>query len=288
MTLPTKRLRELLAAPGILASPGVYDGISAQIAAEAGFEVLYMTGSGVSLGTYGLPDVGLLTLTEMAESCRRITSVVPNPLIADADTGYGNAVNVTRTVREFVRAGAAAIHLEDQVTPKKCGHLEGKEVVSAEEMSLKISAAREARGASDLVIIARTDSRQGLGMEEALRRCRAYLKAGADVAFLEAPQGEEEIARAPRELDAPCLMNMGGKSLRLPVDALEKMGYKIVIYPGEMQRAGSFAMREVMRALREEGGVDSVEGKLISFEERFRLSGLDRVLELESKYLPRA
>ncbi len=287
MTTPSTRLRERLTEPGIIVAPGVYDGLSAQVAAEAGFDVLYMTGAGVSLGTFGTPDVGLLTLTEMADACRRITNAVDVPLMADADTGYGNAVNVTRTVREFIRSGAAAIQLEDQETPKKCGHLEGKQIVSAEEMCLKIQAAREARGESDLVIIARTDARQSAGMEEALRRCRLYKDAGADVIFLEAPQGEEEIALVPREIDAPCLMNMAGRSVRIPVKKLEEFGYKIVIFPGEGQRAGTFAMREVFETLRERGAVDTVENRLVSFDERFRLAGYDRVQALEKKFLPK-
>ncbi len=236
MTTPTKRLRELLAAPGILASPGVYDGISAQIAAEAGFEVLYMTGSGVSLGTYGFPDVGLLTLTEMAESCRRITSVVSNPVIADADTGYGNAVNVTRTVREFEGAGAAGIQFEDQVTPKKCSHLSGREVIDSEEMCLKIAAACEARRDSDLVIVARTDARESLGIDEAIRRGRAYREAGADILFITAPEGEEELARIPREIDAPCLLIMAWAAETIPLSRLAEMGFKLAIYPGDLQR----------------------------------------------------
>jgi 2-methylisocitrate lyase-like PEP mutase family enzyme len=284
---PSTLLRNRLAEPGIIVAPGVHDGLSAQVAAEAGFDVLYMTGAGVSLGTHGTPDVGLLTMTEMADACRRITQVVDRPLMVDIDTGYGNAVNVTRTIREFVRAGAAAVQIEDQETPKKCGHLEGKQVVSVEEMCLKLRAAREACGESDLVIIARTDARQSLGIKEALRRCGLYQEAGADVIFLEAPQGEEEIARVPREIDVPCLMNMAGRSVRIPVDSLEGFGYKVVIFPGEGQRASAFAMREVFETLREHGSVDSIEDRLVSFDERFRLAGYDRIRALEDKYLPK-
>lgn len=284
---PSAFLRKRLAEPGIIVAPGVHDGLSAQVAAEAGFDVLYMTGAGVSLGTHGTPDVGLLTMTEMVDACRRITHAVNRPLMVDIDTGYGNAVNVTRTIREFIRAGAAAVQIEDQETPKKCGHLEGKQVVSAEEMCLKLRAAREACGDSDLVIIARTDSRQSFGMEEALRRCRLYKEAGADVIFLEAPQGAEEIARVPQEIDAPCLMNMAGRSVRIPVNELEGFGYKVVIFPGEGQRASAFAMREVFETLREHGSVDSIEDRLVSFDERFRLAGYDRIRTLEEKFLPK-
>jgi len=279
-------LRVRLDSPGIIVAPGVSDGLSAQMAAAAGFDVLYMTGAGVSLGTFGTPDVGLLTLTEMAAACARITSAVGAPLIADADTGYGNALNMTRTVEEFIRAGAAAIQIEDQETPKKCGHLEGKRVVSAEEMALKIEAACAARGDSELLIVARTDARQSLGMDAALERCRLYREAGADILFLEAPQGEEEIARVPRELGAPCLMNMAGKSVRLPVSRLEEFGYKIVIFPGEAQRASAFAMREVFGALRERGGVESIEDRLLGFDERFRIAGYREIQKIEKKFLP--
>lgn len=285
--IPSTLLRKRLTEPGIIVAPGVHDGLSAQVAAEAGFDVLYMTGAGVSLGTHGTPDVGLLTMTEMADACRRITYAVDLPLMVDIDTGYGNVVNVTRAIREFIRAGAAAVQIEDQETPKKCGHLEGKQVVSAEEMCLKLRAAREACGESDLVIIARTDARQSFGMEEALRRCRLYKEAGADVIFLEAPQGEEEIARVPREIDAPCLMNMAGRSVRIPVKTLEEFGYKAVIFPGEGQRASAFAMHEVFETLREHGSVDSIEDRLVSFDERFRLAGYDRIRALENKFLPK-
>jgi len=284
---PSNFLRERLSSPGIIVAPGVSDGLSAQMAAEAGFDVLYMTGAGVSLGTFGTPDVGLLTLTEMAAACARITSVVDTPIIADADTGYGNALNMTRTVKEFIRAGAGAIQIEDQETPKKCGHLEEKRIIPAEEMGLKIEAACAARGNSELLIVARTDARQSLGMDEALDRCRLYKDAGADILFFEAPQGEEEIARVPQELDAPCLMNMAGKSVRLPVSRLEEFGYKIVIFPGEAQRASAFAMREAFRSLRERGEVESIENRLIDFNERFQIAGYGEIQKIEKKYLPK-
>lgn len=288
MKKASTRLREIMERPGIIVAPGVYDGLSAQLATRAGFKVLYMTGAGVSLGTYGMPDVGLLTLTEMAAAVARITNVTDRPLIADADTGYGNAINVRRMIREYEKAGVASLHLEDQVTPKKCGHLGGKQVVDAEEMCLKIEAARDASTDPDLVIIARTDSRQALGLDEAIRRARLCVEAGADVVFVEAPQGKEEIARVPREIDGPCMMNMGGKSLRLPARTLEEMGYKFVIFPGEAQRAIAFAVQEVYRVLREAGEVESIKDRLMSWEERFRLSGVEEIRELEDRFLPQA
>lgn len=280
-----KRLREMLEAQGILSSPGVYDGISAQIAAKAGFEVLYMTGSGVSLGTFGIPDVGLLTLTEMTESCKRITSAVSNPIIADADTGYGNAVNVTRTVREFEGAGAAGIQIEDQVTPKKCSHLSGREVIPKDEMCLKIAAACEARHNPDTVIVARTDARESLGINEAIRRGQAYRDAGADIIFITAPDGEEELTRIPREIDAPCLLIMAWAAENLSLNQLAKMGYKIAVYPGDLQCVSAYAMQEAAITLRETGSIETYRGRMLSYPQRFELAGYDAVRKIEAKYL---
>lgn len=287
MKPPADRLRELLAEPRIIPAPGVYDGISAQIAAQAGFDVLYMTGSGVSLGTHGLPDVGLLTLTEMAEACRRITAVVPDPLIADADTGYGNAVNVSRTVREFERAGAAGIQIEDQVTPKKCSHLSGREVIGEEEMCLKIAAACEARRDPNTVIVARTDARESMGIDEAIRRGRAYRVAGADVIFVTAPEGEEELARIPREIEAPCLLIMAWAAERMSLRRLEEMGFRLAVYPGELQRISAFAMREAAKILRETGSLSALEGRMLTYPKRFELAGYEEVRAIEERFLPR-
>ncbi len=286
MTTHARQLREMLAAPGLIPSPGIWDGISAQIAAEAGFELLYMTGSGVSLGTHGLPDVGLLTLTEMAEACKRITTVISRPLIADADTGYGNAINVGRTIREFERAGAAGIQLEDQVTPKKCSHLAGREVIGSEEMCLKISAACEARLDPDTVIVARTDAREAHGIEEAIRRCRAYRDAGADILFVTSPEGEEELARSPREVGAPSLLIVAWGAEEMPLSKLGAMGFKIAVYPGDLQRISAFAMREAAKVLKDEGTLESLEGRMLSYPQRFDLAGYDAVREVESRYLP--
>lgn len=286
MTSKNARLREMLAAPGLIPSPGVWDGISAQIASEAGFELLYMTGSGVSLGTHGLPDVGLLTLTEMAEACNRITSVVSTPVIADADTGYGNAINAQRTVREFERAGASGIQFEDQVSPKKCSHLSGREVVSTEEMCLKISAASEARSDPDFVIVARTDARESLGIDEAIGRCQAYRDAGADVLFITSPGNEEELARVPREVEAPCLLIVAWGAETMPLAKLEEMGFRIAVYPGDMQRIAAYAMREAARQLWETGSLESLEERMLTYPQRFELAGYGAIQEIESKYIP--
>jgi len=286
MTSKNTRLRKMLAEPGLIPSPGVWDGISAQIAVEAGFELLYMTGSGVSLGTHGLPDVGLLTLTEMAEACHRITSNVSTPVIADADTGYGNAVNAQRTVREFERAGASGIQFEDQMTPKKCSHLAGREVVSTEEMCLKLSAACEARSDPNFVIVARTDARESLGIDEAIGRCQAYRDAGADVLFITSPGNEEELARVPREVDAPCLLIVAWGAEAMPLAKLEEMGFRIAVYPGDMQRVAAYAMREAAQQLWETGSLESLEKRMLTYPQRFELAGYSAIQEIESKYLP--
>lgn len=286
MTSRSARLREMLAAPGLIPSPGVWDGISAQIAAEAGFELLYMTGSGVSLGTHGLPDVGLLTLTEMAEACRHITSAVSLPVIADADTGYGNAVNAQRTIREFENAGASGIQFEDQISPKKCSHLSGREVIDAGEMCLKIAAAVEARRDPDFVIIARTDARESHGIDEAIRRCQAYREAGADILFVTGPESEAELSRIPREADAPCLLVVAWGAEEIAPSKLEEMGFKIAVYPGELQRISAFAMREAAKILKEEGSLESMTGRMLTYPQRFELAGYDAIRKTESKFLP--
>ncbi len=245
-----------------------------------------MTGSGVSLGTHGLPDVGLLTLTEMAEACRRITSAVSCPLIADADIGYGNAINVQRTVREFERAGASGVHLEDQISPKKCSHLSGREVIGAEEMCLKIAAAREARRDPDFAIVARTDAAESSGIDEAIHRCRAYREAGADILLVTGPGGEAELARIPTEVDAPCLLVVAWGAEEMPQSKLDAMGFKIAVYPGEMQRVSAFAMREAAKILRETGSLGSLEERMLTYPQRFDLAGYGALREIESKYLP--
>lgn len=199
----TTRLRKLLEGPRILLAPGAYDALSAKLIQQAGFEAVYMTGAGVTISLLGESDVGLTTMTEMVDQARRIVAATDLPVIADADTGYGNALNVMRTVREFERAGLAAIHLEDQAAPKKCGHFEGKRLVSAEEMAGKIAAAVEARRDTDFVLIGRVDARAIHGIEEAIRRGQIYRKAGADVIFIEAPASSEELRLIGQSFDCP-------------------------------------------------------------------------------------
>ena len=249
------RLRELLAAGRLLVAPGVYDGLSARIAEQAGFEVLYVSGGAVAR-SMGLPDVGLVSLTETAKRVEEIRAVTSGPLVVDADTGYGNELNVIRTVRTLERAGAAAIHLEDQVTPKKCGHYQGHQLIEAEAMVRKIRAALDARQDPNLLIIARTDARSAVGLEEAIRRGRLYFEAGAEIIFIEAPRSEAELERIGQELAGiPLLVNMfhGGKTPLVPKARLEALGYRLMIVPSDLQRAAIWGMQRAARLLRERG-----------------------------------
>ena len=233
MTSTARRLRERLLRDEVLVAPGAYDGASAMLIEAAGYEAAYMTGAGVS-STYGLPDYGLLTQTEMVEQAGRIASSVAVPVIVDADTGYGNELNVTRTIRLFEQRGVAGLHIEDQVSPKRCGHLTGKEIVPREEFLLKIRAALAARRDPDLLIIARTDARGVVDFDEAIWRANAALDAGADIAFVEAPRTAEEAAKVPALVRGPCLLNMVGGGVTPVFDCREAqaMGYRLVIAPG--------------------------------------------------------
>ena len=227
------RLRELLGRGGMVVAPGAYDCITARLIERAGFDAVYMTGAGTA-ATLGYPDFGLLTMTEMAANAGRIAAAVGVPVIADADTGYGNELNVVRTVRAYEAAGAAGLHIEDQVFPKKCGHLDDKEIVPQEDWLAKIRAAAAARRDPDFLVIARTDARAMAGFEAAVARGNAALQAGADMIFLEAPQTPEEIAAVPRLVRGPCLLNVvkGGKTPDIDLAEAERMGYRIAILPG--------------------------------------------------------
>jgi 2-methylisocitrate lyase-like PEP mutase family enzyme len=227
------KLRSLLASGKMVVAPGAIDCVTGRAIAQAGFSAAYMTGAGTS-ATLGYPDYGLLTMTEMVGNASRIVNSIDIPLISDSDTGYGNELNVFRTVQEFERAGVAAIHIEDQVFPKKCGHLDNKELVSREDFVAKIRAAAAARRSKDFCIIARTDSRAVVGLDEAIERANAALANGADVAFVEAPQTMTEIEAVPKRVKGPCLLNVvrGGKTPEIELAAAERMGYAIAIVPG--------------------------------------------------------
>jgi 2-methylisocitrate lyase-like PEP mutase family enzyme len=227
------RLRALLRRDGMVVAPGAYDCITAKLIEQAGFAAVYMTGAGTA-ASLGYPDFGLVTMSEMVANARRIAGAVEVPVVADADTGYGNELNVFRTVREFERSGVSGIHIEDQEFPTKCGHLEGKEIVSREDYLAKIRAAVAARSDQDFTIIARTDARAVAGFDETIARANAALAAGADMAFVEAPQTLEEVAAVPRLVDGHCLLNLvrGGKTPDLDLREAERMGYKLAIVPG--------------------------------------------------------
>ena len=232
------QIRQLLRRPDIVVAPGVYDGLTARSAEQAGFAAVYMTGAGTSAAR-GYPDYGLLTMTEMVDNAALIARAVGVPVIADADTGYGNELNVTRAVREFEARGVAAIHIEDQVSPKRCGHLDGKEVVSREEFVSKIRAALSARRDPDFLIIARTDARAVIGLDEAIARANAALAAGADMAFVEATQTLDEMRAVPQKVHGPCLLNVvpGGKTPAVKMSDAQAMGYRMAILPGLLLKA---------------------------------------------------
>ena len=280
-------LKNLLQRDKLLVAPGCFDGLSARLVEEAGFEAAYLSGGAVAR-SMGIPDIGLVTMSESIDRATQMVSAIKIPIIADADTGYGNAVNLVRTVREFERVGVAAIHIEDQITPKRCGHLDGKEVISITEMEKKLEAALAARSDSDFCIIARTDARGVHGLDDAIERARRFAKLGVDAIFVEAPQSEEELAEIPRRVpNIPLLVNVfkGGKTPMLPMERLEKMGYRIAIYPSETQRAAIHAMRTALSTLKREGTTESIDDALTTFKERDRVVGLDDWQKIERQYM---
>jgi 2-methylisocitrate lyase-like PEP mutase family enzyme len=284
---PRQTLKKLLQREKLLVAPGCFDGLSARLVEEAGFEAAYLSGGAVAR-SMGIPDIGLVTMSETIERAGQVVSAIGIPIIADADTGYGNAVNLVRTVREFERIGVAAIHIEDQITPKRCGHLDGKEVIPLAEMEMKLHAALKTRTDSDFCIIARTDARGVHGFDDAIQRAKAFAKLGVDAIFVEAPQSEEELAEIPRRLpDIPLLVNVfkGGKTPMLPMERLEKMGYRIAIYPSETQRAAIHAMRNALATLKREGTTESIDATLTTFKERDRVVGLDDWQKIERQFM---
>ncbi len=249
--MAVRSIRDVITSGPMLVAPGAFDGVTATLIAQAGFDGLYMTGAGTS-AAMGLPDFGLLTMTEMVDNARRITNTVDIPLIADADTGYGNELNVFRTVQAFERAGVSAIHIEDQSFPKRCGHLDNKELIPLDDYLAKIRAAADARKSKDFILIARTDSRAVDGFEEAIRRANAALEAGADVAFVEAPQTLEEVEAVPKLVKGPCLLNMvhNGKTPSVDFSWAEQVGYRITIVPGLLLRTVIGACDAVLAELK--------------------------------------
>jgi carboxyvinyl-carboxyphosphonate phosphorylmutase len=282
------RLRAALAGPGPLVAPGAHDALAARLVEQAGFEAVYMTGFGTSGSLIGRPDVGLLSAGEMVDQARRLVDAVDVPVIADADTGYGNAINVIRTVRAYEQAGVAALQLEDQVMPKKCGHMSGKALISTGEMCGKIRAAVEARRDPDLVVIARTDAAAVHGLDEAIARARAFADAGADVLFVEAPTSEDDIARVAAELrdTAPLVFNWaeGGRTPPLSLEQITDLGFSLVIYPIATLLAATAAVRSVLETIRTEGTPLSALDRLPTFDEFTDLIGLPEVRELEARF----
>ena len=284
---PAARLRELLSSGETIVAPGAFDPLAARLVEEAGFPAVYMTGFGTSAALLGRPDVGLLTMTEMADNAGRIAAAVGIPVIADADTGYGNPLNVIRTVGTFEAAGVAGLHIEDQVAPKKCGHMEGKQVIAPQEMAQKVRAATEARSDQDFVIIARTDARAVEGLDRAIERARLYRDAGADVLFIEAVVSEEEAAAAVEALpDVPLLFNWaeGGKTPPISLARLRELGYRIVIFPIGTLLAATAAMRGILREIATAGTPAAVLSELPSFGEFTDFIGLPQVREVERRY----
>jgi 2-methylisocitrate lyase-like PEP mutase family enzyme len=280
-------LKQLFKRDRLLVAPGCFDGLSARLVEEAGFAAAYLSGGAVAR-SMGIPDIGLVTMSEVIDRAAQVVAAVKIPIIADADTGYGNAVNLVRSVREFERTGVAAIHIEDQITPKRCGHLDGKEVIPLVEMEKKLQAALASRSDPEFSIIARTDARGVHGFDDAIRRGRAFAELGVDAVFVEAPQSEAELEEIPRALaNVPLLVNVfkGGKTPMLPVERLQQMGYRIAIYPSETQRAAIHAMRQALGLLKREGTTEKMDDALTTFKERDKVVGLDEWQQLEKQYL---
>ena len=283
---PTTHLKRLFARRESVIFPGAPNALFARVIEDLGFEAVYVTGAGIANMSLGVPDVGLVTLTELADHVAAITDAVAVPVLADADTGFGNPVNVVRTVRILERSGAAGIQIEDQVFPKKCGHFKGKDVVPLSEMVQKVKAAVDSRRDEDFQIVARTDARAILGFEAALERAHALIETGADVTFVEAPVSADELAQIARDLPVPQLANMvfGGLTPSVKQRDLAKMGFGAVLYANAALQAALKSVREVLTSLKSDGSLDEVRERLASFEERQRAVAKDHFDALEARY----
>jgi len=285
-----RTFRELLERPGILVVPGVYDALSAKIAEILGFEAVFHTGYGTAASLLAQPDVGLVSFSEMRDRVASIAKAIRIPLVADGDTGYGNAVNVYRTVKEYIWAGASGILIEDQVWPKRCGHMLGKEVIPDEEMIGKIGAAIEARNEEDpdFIIVARTDAIAVEGIDRAIERARAYEAAGADVVFIEGFESIEQMRKAVREIKAPMILNIveGGRTPFLSAEEAEKIGFKIVLFPVTALYAAAKAIYDSLAILRSTGSSRDYLDRMFSFKEFSKIVGVERIEALESRYIP--
>jgi len=286
MSTAASRFRALIAQPGPVLAPGVYDCVSAKVVERAGFPAAFISGAAVTASVLGYPDVGLQTMPEILNQVRNIARCVDIPMLIDVDTGYGNALNVMRTVREFEAAGVAGIFIEDQTFPKRCGHFEGKKVVPCEEMVTKIKAATAARRSDDFFIIARTDSRAINGLDDAIARSQAYVEAGADMIFVEAMLSEAEMAKVTSSIKAPLQANLNesNKTPMLPIEKLHKMGFKLISHSGLLQRTAIRGMMDVLEVLKKEGTTASAyPSRICSLLERSELLGLQQFYELEEQ-----
>jgi len=282
----TKKLRKLIEADDILMCPGTYDPLMAKLIKQMGFEAMYMTGAGVSHSTLAMPDLGLTTMTEMVQRAGQLADASDLPLICDADTGYGNALNVVRTVREYERAGVAAIHIEDQEMPKRCGHFMGKSLIETDEMVGKLKAALDTRQDGDFLIIARTDARTAVGFDEALDRAHAYAEAGADVIFFESPRSVEELTAVPKAIDKPVLANMveTGLTPLLSASELQDLGYGVVIFAGGLARFLARQAEGFLQNLKDTGTTAAYMDRMNSFQEHNELLELPKFEALAKKY----
>lgn len=270
----------------IIVLPGVFDALSARIAEQVGFDAMFQTGYGSSATLLGMPDFGFLNAGETLDNARRIIRAVSVPVLVDADTGYGNPLNVWRLVRDLESSGAAGIFLEDQVWPKRCGHMVGKDVIPKDDYLPKLKAAIEARKSRDFIIVARTDARAPKGLEEAIERGKAYRKAGADVIFVEAPRSIEELKKVADEIDAPLVANMieDGVTPTIPAQELLELGYRIAVFPLSALYSATYAMREVLTELKEKGETRQTRKMMVTFKDFNQFVGLDKYMDLEKRY----
>jgi 2,3-dimethylmalate lyase len=282
----TTKLRQMLQEPGIVAAPGAYDCLTARLIQQAGFPAVYMTGAGTSVAKLGYPDLALATASEMIANAAEIAAAVEVPVIADADTGYGSILNVQRTIRQYERAGVAAVHIEDQEFPKRCGHLDNKRVIPTADMAQKIRAAVDARTDQDFVLIVRTDALAVTGWDDTMRRCEEYINAGADALFIEALRTPEEAEQVARTFNLPLLYNFveTGKSPLIPVQELERLGFKLVIFPVSALLTVSKVVANLMRELRQCGTTAHLMDNMVRLEECFEIVGLSEMLAQDARY----
>ena len=286
MERATGKLRRMLGEPGIIMAPGAYDCLTAKIIQQAGFPAVYMTGAGTSVARLGYPDLALATMTEMVANASDIAATVDVPVIADADTGYGGILNIQRTIRQYERSGVAAVHIEDQEFPKRCGHLDNKRVIPTQDMVGKIRAAVDARTDDDFVIIVRTDALAVTDWDDTMRRCEAYTRAGADVLFVEALRSPEEAERVVRSVDLPLLYNFveTGKSPLIPAPELERLGFKLVIFPVSALLTVSRVVSNLMLDLKTQGTTAHLLENMVRLEDCFEAVGLSEMLAQDGRY----